>query len=148
MFRIIAVLSLFFVLLVHQPALATSPFHVWSAGYGDTDQQQGYAVVEDSQGNIIMTGFFAGTVNFGGSTLTSGGTLDVFLAKFNANGNHIWSFGYGALQEQVGTSVAVDASNNIIVGGYMFGSINFGGGVLTSVTSSGFRPAFSSSARA
>jgi hypothetical protein len=41
-----------------------------------------YDVVTDASGNIIITGYFEGTVNFGGSTLMSEGQEDIFIAKF------------------------------------------------------------------
>ena len=132
--RMPAILTLCIVLLFQQPVFAISPFHIWSAGYGDTGQQSGYGVIIDGTGNVIITGAFASSINFGGSTLTSAGAVDAFLAKFDANGNHIWSAGYGtATFDQYGTSVAVDASGNIVMAGYFLNSINLGGGVLTAV---------------
>jgi hypothetical protein len=35
----------------------------------------------DSSGNVLATGFFEGTVNFGGGNLTSAGSGDIFLLK-------------------------------------------------------------------
>jgi hypothetical protein len=48
-------------------------------------------------------GYFGGTVNLGGSDLTSAGGVDVFVAKFDPSGVHQWSqrFGDGNLSTAI-----------------------------------------------
>jgi hypothetical protein len=45
----------------------------------------------DGGGNVVVTGYFQGTVNFGGGSLTSAGGTDIFLFKYSAAGAHVWS---------------------------------------------------------
>ncbi|MCK6590299.1 MAG: SBBP repeat-containing protein, partial [Polyangiaceae bacterium] len=104
----------------------------WSKGYGDGAGQYVHGTAVDSAGNVLVTGSFAGTVDFGGGPLTSSGGNDVFVAKFDANGQHIWSKKFGAAQEQSGRSIATDAAGNVYVTGNFIGSVNFGGGALGS----------------
>jgi hypothetical protein len=106
--------------------------HVWSKSFGDAYQQNAYDVAVDASGNVIVAGFFAGTVNFGGGTLTSQGGWDIFVAKFGPGGAHLWSKSFGATQEQFARAVAVDATGNVIITGYFYNTVNFGGGALTS----------------
>ena len=40
----------------------------------------------DSTGNIYLSGYFAGTVDFGGTALTSVGNLDMFVVKLGPDG--------------------------------------------------------------
>jgi hypothetical protein len=106
--------------------------HLWSNRYGNANDQQGLAVAVDGDGNLIVTGKFDGSIDLGGETLASAGSKDVFLAKLNKDGGHIWSKAFGDGVEQVGKAVAVDAQGNIAICGSFQGSMSFGGGNLTS----------------
>jgi len=108
--------------------------HIWSKGFASTGynpSQQGVAV--DAVGDVLVTGCFTGPVDFGGGPLTiSEGDLHIFVAKLSGvDASHIWSKGfarYGA-----GHAVAVDAGGNAVVTGTFSGTVDFGGGPLTSV---------------
>jgi uncharacterized protein (AIM24 family) len=106
--------------------------HLWSQRFGDGSCQNGYSVALDSSGNVVMTGKFYGTVDFGGGPLTSAGDHNIFLAKFDASGTHLWSQGFGDASHQYGLSVAFDPSGNVVMTGYFSGTVDFGGGPLTS----------------
>ncbi|UCF06866.1 MAG: hypothetical protein JSV33_07545 [bacterium] len=109
-----------------------SPFHelnhLWSKHYGDANDQRVYGVACDGSGNVVVTGCFMGTVNFGGSDLTSAGDWDIFLAKFDADGGHLWSKRFGNSDNQIGASVACGESGNVAITGYYEGDMSFGGG--------------------
>ena len=67
---------------------ATYP-HFWSQRYGDAAGFQAVnGVSTDGAGNIYVIGTFTGTINLGGSPLTSAGGYDIFVAKFNPAGVH------------------------------------------------------------
>jgi len=102
--------------------------------YGDASTQSGVAVGVDKQGNILLAGTFQGTINLGGSTLTSGGKDDIFIAKLTSTGQHVWSKSFGDGYNQNATGIAADPDGNIIVTGGFVGNVNFGGGTLTSDT--------------
>ncbi|UCF04204.1 MAG: hypothetical protein JSV33_09645 [bacterium] len=106
--------------------------HVWSKRFGDGSFQQCHSVVCDGSGDILIMGVFGGTVDFGGDTLTCAGSLDIFLAKFDTDGGHLWSKRFGDSWVQYSRSVACDGSGNVVVTGYFRSTINFGGGTLTS----------------
>jgi len=105
--------------------------HVWSKRFGDGNSQTAYGVTVDGWGNVVLTGGNGGTVNFGGGALITAGSSDIYVAKFDAAGNHIWSNGYGDASAQYGVSVTADGSGNVSVAGRFQGTVNFGGGVLT-----------------
>ena len=93
------------------------------------------AVAVDSSGNIVVTGTFNGTVDFGDGPLTANGSTGVFVAKLDSSGNILWSKAFGDAHVTSATApvgVAVDASNNIAIAGQFDGSLDFGGGALTS----------------
>lgn len=139
----VTVLSLFIVCLLsgcsddgtsprNEPSPSTDMEHAWSQSFGDASEQVVYDVATDASGNIIITGFFEGTVHFGHSTLASAGQEDIFVAKFRTDGTLLWSQRFGDASDQYGFAVAVDASGNILLTGRFSGTIDFGGGALAS----------------
>ncbi len=104
--------------------------HLWSRSFGDSNREYGFDVTTDAAGNVILTGGFADDIDFGGGTLTSEGTMDVYLAKFDAGGNHLWSmrFGKGEWYQRHAHDVAVDDVGNVIFTGWYQNEIDFGGG--------------------
>jgi hypothetical protein len=109
--------------------------HVWSQRFGDENEQYPASIAVDGSGNVIVTGRFGGAVDFGGGTLTSVGSYDMFLAKFNAAGSHVWSQRFGNDSELPvwnQWSIAVDSSDNVIMTGAFQGNMGFGGAALAS----------------
>ena len=105
---------------------------VWSKGFGGEQTDQGSSVAIDGTGNVFVTGSFSGTANFGGGPLTSAGEGDIFLAKFDANGNYVWSKRFGGSSFDLGLSVVADDADHVVVTGGFQGTADFGGGPLTS----------------
>jgi hypothetical protein len=90
------------------------------------------AMGADTGDNIYITGQFDGTVDFGGGPLTSMGGYDILLAKFNSVGVLQWSKRFGDIAgTDSGGALAIDNSNNVIIGGKFGGTVDFGGGPLT-----------------
>jgi len=105
--------------------------HLWSKSFGDGDTQLTFAVAVDASDNIIWTGHFFQTIDFGGGVLTSTSGYDMYIAKFDRDGNHIWSKSYGRTGWELSTNLATDATGNAVVAGRFDGTVDFGGGVLT-----------------
>lgn len=105
---------------------------IWGKSFGDDNLQQAQRVAVDPQGNILITGHFAGTIDFGGGPLVSAGERDVFVAKLDAAGNHVWSKRFGGAHGQRGRGIAADRDGNVIIAGSVWGATDFGGGLLTS----------------
>jgi hypothetical protein len=102
--------------------------HIWSKTFGDTSYDGGNSVAVDNSGNVVLTGYFQGTVDFGGGPLTGAGGKDIFIAKFSPTGSHLWSERFGGTYDQEATAVAVDGNDNIIVTGPFRNMVDFGGG--------------------
>ncbi len=79
-------------------------------------------VAVDSSGNVYATGYFSGSL-FG---IASAGAKDAFLAKYDSNGNYLWSVILGGGGDDVVQGIALDASGNIYFTGYT-GSDTFDG---------------------
>ena len=104
--------------------------HLWSKRFGDVSPQAPSGVAVDDAGNVVLVGSFSGSVDFGGGPLKSAGTVDVFIAKLDAGGAHLWSKSFGDVGPQFANSVAVDGAGNAVVVGHFSGSVDFGGGPL------------------
>jgi len=106
--------------------------HLWSQRFGGSNNDYGSSVSVDSSGNVYITGYFnSTTIDFGGGAITNAGLTDIFLGKFDNNGNHLWSKRFGGSSSDVGNSVSVDSSGNVyITGNFESSTIDFGGGEL------------------
>ena len=120
---------------------------VWAKGVGGTGADNGNSIQVDSSGNTYVTGYFNGTVDFdpdGGVTnLTSVGSEDIFIAKYDSSGGLVWAKGVGGTGADHGKSVTVDSSGNSYVTGVFSGTVDFDpdGGV-TNLTSVGGQDVF------
>lgn len=114
------------------PLVAQTPSHFWSQRFGSTLSDAGYDVAVDASGNVLVTGTFSGTVDFGGGPLVSAGNADIFVAKYNPNGVHLWSQRFGGANVDNGIAIAVDASGNVLVTGLFSSTVDFGGTPLVS----------------
>lgn len=113
---------------------------VWSRRFGgtvfSTDKAFTYSVKEDKNTNSIAVGFFQGTVNFGGGTVTCTNNQEMFIVKHDASGGYLWSRQFASSDGNRASAVAIDSSNNIVVVGTFSGTIDFGAGALNSAGSS------------
>ncbi len=82
----------------HLPAAAQAP--AWQSAQtvavATAAAASNYSIVRatavDAVGNVYLTGVFTSTVTLGGTTLTSLGNYDIFVAKFNSATNQfIWA---------------------------------------------------------
>jgi len=110
------------------------PSFTWAAGGGGISNCQAYAVAEDTNGNVLLTGFFTGTMSIGSSNLISSGAEDVFVAKYDAGGNFRWVRQAGGSGYDEGRGIAADPAGNIYVTGLFQATASFGA---TNLTSSG-----------
>lgn len=114
--------------------------HLWSRRFGDAVGQYVMDVAVDAGGNVLVTGYYSGTVDFGGGPLIAASASDAFVAKFDPGGSHVWSRRMGAASgEHAGLGVAADGFNAIVVGSFT-GSMAFDG--MTTLTSAGANDIF------
>lgn len=109
---------------------------------GGTGQDEGGAVATDSSGNFYITGYFNGTVDFdpgaGTTNLTSGSGDEVFVAKYDSDGDLVWAKHFNSGGNDVGTGITVDGSGNVYTTGSFLGTVDFDPGAGTAnLTSTG-----------
>lgn len=119
--------------------------YVWSRQFPPGAYfNRGKGLAVDGQGNVYVGGLLEGTADFGGGPIGvgySGSSDDLFLAKLDEHGEHLWSkafhgdvSGNGYLSRDV-HAIAAAASGDVLITGVYGGSIDFGGGPLPSAYS-------------
>jgi len=93
-----------------------------------------YDIKSDAANNIFIVGEFQGVnAQFGSDTLVnhSAGSSDVFIAKYNSNGNVLWARGAGGTNYDYSKKLDVDGIGNVYtVGFYKSASMFFDGDTL------------------
>ncbi len=92
--------------------------YVWVKQIGGKRMDLGFSVCTDNLGNIITTGCFADTVDFDPNSgiinlFSKGFYADIFIIKYDPNGNYIWAKQIGGYIKQTGLVITTDANNNI-----------------------------------
>jgi len=100
--------------------LVIEPNLEWATYYGGNGNDICGPVVVDSNGNIAILGYTESTnfpVTSGAYQTSYKGNKDVFIAKFDADGNRLWSTYYGGNDDDLGIGMTFDNANNILVTG-------------------------------
>jgi FlgD Ig-like domain/Cep192 domain 4 len=124
------IMLLLIIFFSHTRLNAQTQTFQWANHYGGVGYDGSAGIAIDHSGNIITTGYFDTTANFGGLDLTSYGMYDVFVAKYNSVGTAIWVRQAGGIDYDEGTGVTVDNGDNIIVTGYFTGQAQFGSTII------------------
>lgn len=89
----------------------------------------------DASGNLCLSGTFYGTVDFDPSAgifnLTSMGSNDIYVAKYNSSGALIWAKAMGGIGGDVGYSIVSDAVGNTFTTGTYSDTVDFNPGIGT-----------------
>ena len=110
---------------------------------GGTGITQIGAPVFDAAGNRFVRGGFTGTLTIGAATLTATKDFDLFVAKYDANGNALWARqGSGSTSSAIpatlavegATALSVDANGYVYVGGAFVKTITLQGGANANIT--------------
>jgi len=93
-------------------------------------------ICTDSNGNIYVVGTFQGIVNFEGVTLTANGISDIFIIKYDSNGNQIFvKQSSNSYLNSVGQKIFVDNNGYIYItgvfGGALGSQLNFNNQIVT-----------------
>jgi hypothetical protein len=108
----------------------------WAKQVGSTLKDNAYSLKVDGSANVILTGTFAGTVDFDPGTatsyLSSVGAQDIFILKLNSAGTFVWAKNIGSMTSDCGFGVAVDATGNVYCTGSFTGIADFNPGTTTS----------------
>ncbi|MFN6465928.1 MAG: SBBP repeat-containing protein [Nostoc sp. DedVER02] len=90
---------------------------VWSKQFGTTGTETSWSMASDGK-NIYVAGNTAGTL---GST--SQGGRDLYLAKYDSDGNQQWIKQFGTVTFDEAFRVTTDTNGNVYVGGHTVGGL-------------------------
>jgi hypothetical protein len=124
---------------------------LWARTFGSitnsATDERAWDVAADADGNLYVTGFIQGGYDLdasaaGSNVVSSTGAKDIFLAKYDANGNHLWGFTLGDSTDSTNslkeTSVLLDAAGRVFLMGHFNGTVNFNPfGSASNLTSAG-----------
>lgn len=90
---------------------------LWVRQAGGNNYTWGNSVASDSVGNIVIAGAFAKTATLDDVTLESAGNLDIFISKYDPDGNLVWAKSVGGKGREIAYSVTTDQADNVLVAG-------------------------------
>lgn len=106
----------------------------WAVRAGGSGTDKGYSIKVDAAGNSFVTGFFNGIATFDATPVTAnGGSQDIFIAKYDTDGNLQWVTTAGGSGGDLAYGLALDNSGNILITGEFIGKAQFGALSLTSM---------------
>lgn len=101
--------------------------YLWHKRFGVNNNQVAADVAVDADGSPHITGFATNDAfSFGGASLDPDGA-DVFIAKFDTAGNHVWSQMFGNAGAQFGRAVEITKDGDLILAGVSDNNTNLGG---------------------
>ncbi len=104
---------------------------IWAKRFGGASGDQAIGLATDASRNVVVTGYFTGSVDFGGGALLGAG-LDVFLLRLTPAGSYLSAKRFGSFDTQIGNAVAVSGAGAVCVTGYFANTIDLGSGITTS----------------
>ena len=104
----------------------------WTQSAGGSSDDSGQGISIDTSGNSYVTGTFRNSAMFGTIQLFSNGWNDIFISKYDKNGNCLWAKNVGSNLFDYGYGIATDATGNSYITGSFFGTVTFGTIQLTS----------------
>ncbi|MFZ5554924.1 MAG: SBBP repeat-containing protein [Bacteroidota bacterium] len=125
-----------FLMFSWQKVIAQSPNWIWAKKAGGFSNELINSVATDASGNVYVAGYFYDySLIFGSTTLNCAGFYDIFLAKYDANGNVIWAKRAGENEHDASYSIATDNYGNVyVVGSFISNTITFGTITLTNLS--------------
>jgi len=113
---------------------------VWLKSLSDTGYSLGMHISFDGSGSIYLAGGFRGTVDFDPGlpvfSMTSTGNLDMFISKFDTDGNFIWGKRIGGSTSNAFAQSIASDGNGVYVTGSFTATIDFDPGTGTQPLSS------------
>jgi len=114
---------------------------VWVKQMGGADTDAPNSIAIDNFGNSYITGYFKDTIadfdpGTGIANVTANGTWNIYIAKYDSNGNYLWAHGFGdgsVLNE--GRCISVDPTG-VIVSGLFNDTTDFDPGAGTAILNS------------
>jgi len=102
----------------------------WAKNIGGNYGDMADGITTDMFGDVYLTGDFNGIIDFDPSAdvfelESSLNSRDIFIEKFDSDGNFVWVKKYGGPGGVFTSSIAIDNNTDILTAGNYFGEIDF-----------------------
>ena len=104
----------------------------WASIIESSNSIEGWKVASNDKNELFVFGPYYGSLTFNSTTFTSNGSQDLFLTKYDTNGNPIWIATGGGSANDYGLELSIANDGNIHLVGYFQGTTTFGSQTLTS----------------
>jgi len=99
---------------------------LWATYYGGSSYDEGFGIVTDGSGNVLITGRTRSTnfpVTAGAFQMSKAGVssgYDAFVVKLDTAGDMLWATYYGGSGNEEGYGIATDGSGNVLITGWTY----------------------------
>ncbi|MFY0674010.1 MAG: T9SS type A sorting domain-containing protein [Bacteroidia bacterium] len=105
----------------------------WAIRLGEDGNDRGLNLACDHNDNVIVCGYFSDSIDLDPSAANaiygSNGNIDLFVAKYDNNGNYKWGYGLGGRSSENPYALTVDSANNVWMAGAFRSVVDFNPGV-------------------
>lgn len=102
---------------------------IWVKSIGGNHADRGLSIAIDAVGDVYLTGFVRGAVDFdpgpGTTILPASNLVDYFVLKLNSNGDFLWAKSAAAPSSKRGNDLTIDQDNNVLITGYFHDTVDF-----------------------
>ncbi len=101
---------------------------LWARGFSSDSDDEALGCYADSYGNSVVTGTFSGnSLTIGNNTLDNNGGDEIFVAKYNPQGDLFWATKIGKSDDDGATDCHIADNGRVLVSGYYnSGSLTLG----------------------
>lgn len=92
--------------------------YLWAKKAGSPSMDEGHSIDVNRSGEIYVTGFIGDSSGFDTIGVANRGANDIFIAKYDAQGNAIWAQGLGGPAPDKGTVIKENGSNFYLAASY------------------------------
>ena len=103
---------------------------------GQYNNESGYTIVSDKDGNIYVGGQFMDSADFDTFCINSHGYEDIFISKLDPDGNFLWVKSAGGVGGDDCIVLGIDSYDNLYASGKFQSTAHFGSSVIRSNGSS------------
>jgi Secretion system C-terminal sorting domain len=119
----------------------------WAKSFGGSVIEIPTSINVDNNNDVVVTGYFAGTVDFdpgaGTNNITSNGGDDSFISKFSGTGTYQWTQRIGSAFDEYIYDVTTSELNAIVCTGVFTGTVDFDpSGTVNNLTATNMNDAF------
>jgi len=101
---------------------------LWARGFSSDSNDEALGCYSDSYGNAVVTGTFSGnSLTIGNTSLNNNGGDEIFVAKYNPNGDLFWATKIGKSDDDGATDCHIADNGRVLISGYYnSGSLTLG----------------------